>query len=127
MTPAALEKRVLLWQKRLTYLGVGHWRVPKVEIVETDEFKARASIPSSYDYVNFAFDTEFLTESPEDIDRVIVHEWIHVAMRDLDEAIGGAQSWFPEASWHDFDDRVDHERESFVDRLATQIYNTWER
>lgn len=86
---------------------------------------ANASVqPSaSYDSVFFWFKEEFLEEaSKREVDEVILHEWMHVLMRDLDQAIESVEDELSPASEAQWNDRLRHEREGLVDRLARTFY-----
>lgn len=121
-----LDRRVRKWQKRLMPLGVAHFEIVYVEI--SDEIQGHAnrqaevSVERHYDNCGFEFKREFLDEcSPSDLDQAIVHEWLHVAMRDHDNALEEVENWMPEKAYDAWHTHVLHEREGFVDRVATLI------
>lgn len=127
ITPINLAKRVERWQKRLGPLGVAHWRIESVTITDAvpGEPGALAAVqPSeSYDSVRFYFDAEFIDNCNErDLDETILHEWIHVAMRDLDVVIHDVEETLPPAAADFWARSIHHAREGLVDRLARQIY-----
>lgn len=126
MTQRELLKRVKFWQTTLVDLGLQHWRIEECLIVdETDHGPtAAASVGTSKQYASvwFKFRRSFLEEAPpERIDETIIHEWLHVFLRDLEEAKDGAETWFPAASWTDFYERYEHETEGVVEGLARVI------
>lgn len=129
ITPIQLAKRIERWQKRVPELGVSHFRFSVVledSVPGKSGASAAANVPHDYDYVEFHFTFEFLEEaSAEKLDEVIVHEWVHVAMRDLDHALNVVERWMPPATYEDFEDSVDHEREGLVDRFAWLIYRLY--
>jgi hypothetical protein len=125
-TEDQLLDRVKRWQQKLSALGVAHFRVLSVEIVdELDEEKAGAAafISEFYDSVYFEFRKDDLEDASDlDIDERIIHEWVHVAMRDLDQAIESVERWMPDPSREDFKRVVNFEREGLVERLARAMY-----
>lgn len=126
MTQRQLLKRVKFWQRTLVDLGLQHWRIEDCEIVDETSHgpTAAASVGTSKQYASvwFQFRREFLSEAPpEKLDETIIHEWLHVFLRDLEEAKDGAQSWLPDASWTDFEERYDHETEGVVEAMARLI------
>lgn len=122
-----LAQRVEAWQKRLAPLGIGHFRILAVHVVDQTPGGARANAsvftPSDYDSAEFWFKYDYVEECNEqELDETIIHEWLHVAFRDLDDALEVVESWMPEATHNDFENRIDHEREGVIDRLARLIY-----
>lgn len=124
-----LAKRVEFWQKKLPLLGIGHFQIERV--ITTDEMPDEGAIaqvqPSEkYDTCSFWFYNDYVDNAdPSDLDLTIIHEWIHVAMRDLDVALQPVESWMPEATYRDFAHGVDLRRETFVDRLARQLHDAY--
>lgn len=125
ITPIQLAKRVEKWAKVLAPLGVAHF---EFSVVLTDDIppdgqgQAAANISSHYDVVKFYFLNSYIEECTEDqLDQTIVHEWMHVAMRDLDETLQTVCTWMPPATYTDWEETVTHEREGIVDRLATLV------
>lgn len=122
-----LAKRIERWQRVLRPLGVGSFRIECVTICDETSSKAGAiatsRIPPHYDSVYFEFTRDFLAEaSKRRLDEVIVHEWLHVAHRDTDEATTRAvRAWMPEATYEDWKDAVEHEHEGFIERLARLV------
>jgi hypothetical protein len=126
VTQRQLLKRVKFWQRTLAELGISHWRIEECNIVEEPptERQSAASCGLSRQYASvwFNFRREFLEEaSLTKIDETIVHEWLHVALRDLDEAKDGAETWMPAATWTDFEERYTHESEGVVEAFARLI------
>lgn len=133
MTLEELKARVQLWNERLTPLGFGHWEV-NVEIVDEPDDEAlngaKASVSNSsyYDSCWMEFKEAWLNDedtTQAHIDLVIVHEFIHVAMRDFDDAIHDVQYALGEPGKSIWQSRVKHEREGFVDRVARTLYLTY--
>lgn len=127
ITEEKLEKRVKFWQKKLTHLGVSHFDLVAVEIVEITpgdpDGQAAAFISHCYDTVRMWFRESYLEEcSADDLDQTILHEWIHVAMRDLDRSFDPIEKYLPQNAYDDLSDRVLHEKEGFVDRTSRALY-----
>lgn len=128
MTDDQLHKRVKKWRKRLTYLGVGHFRIISVEIVEevpgADGSIAGVGVNSQYDQCRFWFTQKFLDGVTEqELDETIIHEWIHVSMRDFDELTTKMrEEWLPDHILEQYNGVELHHREGFIDRMARQLY-----
>jgi hypothetical protein len=126
-----LAKRVEKWQKRLDSLGIAHWRIEGVSIVEempSGQSANAAVVPSyQYDSVYFWFWREYVDEANnKQLDETIIHEWIHVAMRDFDQAIESVDSELSAGTLASWESRLLHTREGLVDRLARQIYSMYD-
>ncbi len=125
-TPVQLAERVEEWQHRLALLGVGHFRITSVTIDDETpagpHAQASAQMSTSYDNVRMWFKHDYIEVCGErDLDETIVHEWLHVAMRDFDSAIDAVEAWMPKQTYDAFEERVDHEREGVVDRVSRTI------
>lgn len=127
MTIKQLKRRVEFWVKRLPYLGLQHW---DFEYVIEDSIEghpnARAAVDTSdfYDNACITFDLTFVNEGPlELIDEVIIHELVHIAMRDFDELIDDTTDRLGDEGLQEFVVRqMTRERESLVERLARTIW-----
>ena len=118
-----LTDRIDIWLERLKPLGLSHW-VINVSIVSDDELDANAACTCSRDYDTMwlEFRKGFLKEAEEeDIDRVIIHELVHAAMRNLDGAADGAAEHLALAHRMAWEKTLNHEREWFVEALARTI------
>lgn len=127
ITTTQLARRIERWQKILAPLGVGHFRVEQVSIAdETPSHcgaNATAQLYRHYDSVQFWFTHDFLDDVTEQrLNEVIIHEWMHVAFRDYEDATDQAESWMSPQAAKDFSDRVEHEQEGLIERLARLIY-----
>ncbi len=121
-----VAKLVEAWQERLAALGISHFIITAVHLVDETpgECGAEASVgtPDHYDTAEFWFTWGFLEEaSPYDLDRTIIHEWLHLSFRDLDFVLEGVQEWVTYPTYRAFDRQVDHEREGLIDRFSHQI------
>ena len=126
----ALAKRCERWAAHLSELGVASWRfsVKITDEIESDDNGrpvARINTPPYYDQATITFARWFLDDVWDKdwrkLDEVIVHEWLHASMRDLDEAIERCEDWFPAASYDLYSDNVNHQRERLVENLARLI------
>lgn len=128
MTHAALEKRVRQWQQSMPCLGLAHWRI-EIKILEElrDDRETNASVvcSSHYDTAWMEFERSFLNEAEEaQVDQTIVHELVHMAMRDFDNAISDVYVSLGQPARAIWMDHVDHAREGLVERLARTLYYT---
>jgi hypothetical protein len=115
------------WQDKLGTLGILHWRIKEVTIGPSPPGgeNANASVwsSSSYDTCEFYFKDSYIEEATQqDVEETIIHEWLHVAWRDMDRASEAGASWFTQAAWDDWSARFDHEREGLIDRLSRAFY-----
>lgn len=120
-----LRGRIDYWRQVMWPAGLRHWII-NVEIVEEPSGRpnSAAAVRSqdSYDLAEIQFSRELMDDySDTEIDRVIVHELLHIVFRDLDEAISSVETWMPAATYTDFNERIDHEEEGIIDRLARSI------
>jgi hypothetical protein len=129
LTAKQLAKRVDRILGEMRPLGLGHWVitlsiVPEVDHETSKVFDANAACTCSthYDRMWLEFNEDFLNNSDdEDIDRVIVHELLHAAMRDFDHAVHGVNEYLGEPHKSAWQDEVNHAREGLVERLAYTI------
>lgn len=125
ITKTQLARRVALWQKRLERAGVAHWELRDLLIVPREEMPlgpsvAAVHLPNDYDIFALHFSRESLDEmeNQRQLDETIVHELVHVAMRSFDLAVSSAEDEFSPAAANEWNYRVKHERERFVDGIA---------
>lgn len=126
ITPINLAKRVERWQKRLVELGLAHWRITRVTITDRmpngDHADASVQVSNDYDSYHIWFRDDFIVETDaKRLDETIVHELLHVSMRDLDESLENVEEWMPPAGYNDWSRVVNHAREGHVERLARLI------
>ena len=124
LTQKQLQKRVEYWIKTLSPLGLGHFKVQGVHLVDETPGGpgAQASVCTSSHYDSF--EMWFREEGLEDsLDEVILHELLHVAMRDYDNTVDEAlDRWMPPATLAAFEEDVIYRvREGFVERCARAI------
>lgn len=125
MTIHQLRRRIQFWQKVLAPLGVGHWWIDRISLVDApfgrDGSKGAVWYSGDYDRCTFEFSHALMDEGQSEIDRTIIHEWLHVAFRDLDKSIEVFEDILAPQTWETADDRIDHEKEGVIDRLAFLI------
>ena len=128
ITPIQLAKRVEAWGKRLAPLGIAHFDILRVTVGDESpsgdpDAKASVQVHDLYDNCSFFFDSDELERMDEDeLDMTIIHEWLHVAFRDLEAAVAAYEEWVPSRSYGAFSSRLNHEREGLVDRLARAMF-----
>lgn len=126
-TPIRLAKRVERWQHRLALLGVSHFQFD-VHLAdelpgERRDADACVQVSGQYDTCSFWFRWSFIENcTAAELDQTIIHEWLHVAFRDFDDALEAAEGWMPPRTFEDYDAKVNHEREGIVERLARQLW-----
>lgn len=123
----SLAERVEVWQHRLAVLGLGHWRIEGVTICDevpgVNGSEAAVQPSFQYDSATFWFRADFVENAAEQVlDETIIHEWLHVAMRNLDQAMDSINDSLSPAAREVWQDRINFEREVLIDRLARQIY-----
>jgi hypothetical protein len=130
VTLAAFKRRVAFWAERLKPLGLAHWEID-IEVVDEPSpstlygAKAAVTCSSNYDLVWMEVAEGWLHDSDlEEIDKVIMHELIHVAMRDLDDSIHRVTQYLGEPAVSVWKEELRHETEGFVDRIARTLYLT---
>jgi hypothetical protein len=126
MTVHQLAKRIRFWQNKLEYLGIRHWDIT-VRIVdrpnESDSCDACIHTSHQYDSATADFKESFLENNEvEQIDQVIIHELLHLVLRDFDNAIDAAGRNMGMSERMLWDDSLDREREGVVERLARTIW-----
>lgn len=127
-----LAERIELWQSRLARLGIGHWRIDAVHVDDETPGgpRANATVRPSYHYdsCEFWFKHDYVDNASEaELDETIIHEWLHVFMRDFDRAVESVEDQLAAAVRDIWDEHVDHEREQLIEAMARQIYELWEK
>lgn len=126
--PVELAQRVEAWRDKLRFLGIGSVQITCVSVVDETpsgpHANASVSVSENYAKARFWFTHRFLEECEvdDDLNVVIIHEWLHVAFRDHDKLIRDTvDNWLAPHSLHDFEDRWEHEQEGLIDKLAYTI------
>lgn len=134
MTLTQIVKRIDYWQHHpsLAHLGLAHWRftVKWYDASHEGDNKMMSDAVATVNPSTFYTDAT-ITLSEADIaspayegdeDRYIVHELLHVAMRDLDEAMeADIEEFFPPPLVDTHEHRVRHAKEGLIDALARVI------
>lgn len=123
MTPAQLRRIVRTWQKRLK---LEHFEIEVSLDEEPENPEALASCEPSdlYDYAQLRFRSDWPTHSLDYLNRIVVHELVHVMFRDYGQAIrsvgfaSGGISPDVRSMWHD---RCHDAEEAIVDRVANRL------
>jgi len=132
MTTASFIRRVTYWQKKLKPLRLEHWDIEVEAVDEPSDSvfysaKAAVTMSSHYDTVYLEVCKAWLPDAePGDIDKVIIHELIHVAMRDFDDAIHRVEDVLGVPARGIWKEELRHERESLVEQLARTLYLAYE-
>lgn len=124
MSIEQLRKKITYWTEYLAPLGLSHFRITEISIVDMADEDAKATIEVSihYDECVFRFDRAFIDTCGEhDLNQAIIHELLHACWRDLDMAMESAEHWMPPLSYEDFRDRERHEVEGLIDRISRTI------
>lgn len=128
ITPINLAKRVEKWQRTLVELGIAHYRIEQVTITDimpnADHGDADASVMTSEKYDSYIiwFKDEFLERTTSRrLDETIVHELLHVWMRDLDESLSSVEDYMSSGAHAEWTERVDHAREGMIEGMARLI------
>lgn len=119
--------RVLYWQRTLAILGISTWRI-EVTVVTTPfgqiDTDAVMQCAADYDHAYMQIRQGWLDDedtSNRDLDETVVHELLHIAMRDFDGAIEAIDEQLAPAVKELWEHDVTHEREGLIDRLALLI------
>ncbi len=129
MTPRQLLKRIQFWQVELVHLGVSHAQIKQVYITEEVPGGAGAlaavSCSENYDDVEFWFHPSMLEREAQELDETIIHEWLHVAWRDMDFVCRRPEDHMAPAVFSEWDAHLNHETEGLIDRTARQLCVLW--
>ena len=129
MTPAQLKKQrqrlariIAAWAGRLR---LDAWDLEVLWDEEPEDPEALASVSPSdlYDQAQLRFRRDWMTHSNHELNRIVVHELMHVLFRDLGNAarsihVTGCTTADARALWHD---RCNDAEEGLIDRLANRF------
>lgn len=126
MTERALAKRVKYWQ---SILGLDNVRVDIELLDEPQSVGDGPAYATCYPHPHFEqlrvvfrkdlFDPE--VSPARDADEVIVHELLHYLFRDYDEAARSVMDMLTDPAEELYHERLKHEEEGLVDKLAIRI------
>lgn len=127
MTPQVFEKRVDHWRVKLAPAGLSHWHFEfeypdgVIEDNYDGEADACVRVHQTYDNARWEVGRAVFSMTEDEVDKLIVHELLHVMMRDLNRVerdmlseIGGRPAAILE-------ERLDCAIEQFVERTARAI------
>lgn len=119
MTRKQVEQYLAAWQARL---GLERWDI----VVDWDKpcaATAEATITREHKYERawLRLRRDWDKWGNERIKRVIIHELLHLATRDIDRVLASAQKSLHPDAWRMLNDRYDHEIEGFIDALAVRL------
>lgn len=112
-----IERIVRVWQQRLR---LDLWEI-RIDWTRETEHVAEVKPWSMYDYATLAISPRFTEWSLLLANRNIVHELLHLAMRDVDAAVETAEKVMPASAFKVFEANVENADEAMVDRLATVL------
>ena len=118
MTRKQIEATVSEWQTRL---GLDGWKIAVQYADMPGEEWAKIEPFSAYDHATLTVSVGYMNWTPAVANVTIVHELLHLLVRDIDAVVEDARSQLhPQASVQ-VEKRYEHEVEGFVDRLAARI------
>lgn len=123
MTKKQLERMTRIWQTRL---GLQAWDV-RLSFAPTafarceDDADATTWRQNDYDRALIFPHSDWASWDDDRLNRLIVHELLHLVTRDLDRVIASVEEQIHADAWRMIDKRYDHEIEGVVDRLANRF------
>jgi hypothetical protein len=117
LTVTELKRILRVWQERLRLL---HWEITVTFDVDTIDL-GEAMCSEAYDEATIRFNRNFRTWSRESANRTVVHELLHVLMRDRTAAVESSKTLLSDDSYRMLIDRHQFEDEGVVERLAAVI------
>lgn len=119
MTSTDIVGLVRAWAPRL---GLSHWEIDVTWDETLTDDVANVVVESSYDGARITLRAD-LVEHPdaEYVEATVVHELLHVVMRDLDATLPPVLDLLPRGAASLARARYEHESEGIVDRLATVL------
>lgn len=128
MTARQLKRRIDYWLKVMEPLGIGHW---DFEVCVVDDIEhhpnAQATVDASeqYDNARITFCTEAVNLDEHllsAVDQIIIHELLHVVLRDYDEIVDEAAWQMAPPARSLWQNVVEREKEGVIERLARTIW-----
>lgn len=129
MTEDQFILRTREWQQHLMPLGLCHWDIA-YEFVDGEvtgersglDAEAEIGVSRYYDSAQMNVPLGTLQLQPQHVDRVIVHELLHIAFRDLHNVETDLLAQLePVALRVGMEDLLEHEVEGLIERLARSI------
>lgn len=129
MTPDGFEARVNYWRGRLRSLGLAHWQFEyKFDFDKDEDYRGRDAqatvrVHESYDTAYWVIPRPSLELSPEEIDHIILHELMHVAMRDVNKVEHEMMMILGGREGDVYEEALTHAIEGLVERLARSFFD----
>lgn len=127
MTERQLAKRVQFWcTGPLAHLGLGHWDIQVRFVPDHPHGKgsASAAISTSKSYASAwleVVEPRFNATLPIVQDKLLIHELLHLAFRDLDNTFEDAADHASSGARDAYNERWEHEEEDLIEALARAI------
>lgn len=119
MTAERINAMVASWADRL---GLSHWQIQVDWSGLTPNGEQALVHPAdSYDTATLQFHAEFTAWTPAWAEWVVVHELLHLVMRDQDSTVEAVIDLLPAKARALAENRYEHEAEGVVDRLAAVL------
>ena len=124
---AEMKQRVEEWMAYMPFLGLAHWQIT-VEINDAPDgnFGSNACVTphADYEYAHLQFRREFLEEHEEwdEIDMVIIHELLHMVLRNFDGLHDNIGTQLNPPVRHLFMSQINHELENVIERIAQAMW-----
>lgn len=120
MTRPQLNAMLRFW---VDMLRIGHWDVRiDFDVPASDNNHATCHWPFHYDEAFIRLDKEWRAWSSERAERILIHELLHLVLRDQEVAIKGLISSLDDDAQNLAEYVTTHETEGVVDRLANSLY-----
>lgn len=121
MTENQLRKRIIYWKRKL---GLHDWEFD-IAIAPNPggngDAEAVVSSHHHYESASITYRDTFTKWDQEKLDRITVHELLHVKMRDLDEVHSSVYDYLAPGVASMFKDQFEHEEEGHIEWLARLI------
>lgn len=119
MTRAYVERCVRVWQERL---GLQAWDVSVTwDVPPSEDSNATTRYRHDYDRADISFEEAFGSWSREFLNRIVVHELLHLHLRDVDRVVDDLDGLLHRDVFSQVDKRYWHESEGLVDRLSYRL------
>lgn len=118
LTREDIASLVDVWQERLR---LTHWEIRIDWENEPGEDELANVNWSFYDVATLRFAATYPMWSRREANWTVVHELMHIVMRDLQEGVESAERVLPASAYRLFDARFQHELEGVVDRTAALL------
>lgn len=118
LTRSDIEDILSEWQRRL---NLSHWRIKIEWDKELEDAVAEFAANDHYDSADIRIAKGFEQWDRREANVTVVHELVHLVMRDIFVAVGAAESKLPKGAWEILDGWVTAGQEKAVEHLAQVI------